>query len=394
MRHYIAVFDPASNKLQVTEAKRMTVRSSVRQIERPSTPSDNDDDEDKTTAAPPSASQYSRAALTEAFGTKKSRKAVAAVAENRLLAHGGDSIDNPISAAILSTIKDEDDNNNEGSDSLQSSIEQESSSQSRANKPLPLADLTATEISQVYPLTSLIFPGPPHTTLSQMPIAYWRDRVAHKKDIVTRSRFVSNRVQHLAQQHLADRESPSPLQLLQLLRYTLLLIEIYTYTTRLPPRQPIPPPEKWPAKTTTDASLSTNFLASLVAHFYPSGSPTHHAKTLLTTTILALTLQIPPPKFRPGPATPLLVTEPTDIALDLALQPADVAKLYRQLGCRMETVSDSDLRSWGWERLANRAGVKVKDAQGNQVALPRLKFAKLKFPIEFPKVSAGRPSRR
>ncbi|KIV91598.1 hypothetical protein PV10_06117 [Exophiala mesophila] len=387
MKHYIAVFDPASNKLQVTEAKRMTIRSSVRQV--PSTADDGDEDDEQQRSQP--SSQYTRAALTEAFGTKKSRKAVAAVAENRLLAQGGgDKADDPISRAILSSVDDIDDG------LLIHSINSEDGTASRANKPLPQADLSATEISQVYPLRSLVFPHPATTTLSQMPTASWKNRVANKKEVSTRSRFVSSRVQDVVQRHLAEPESREHLQTMQLLRYILVLIEMHTYTTRLPSRRPVPPPEKWPERTmSNDTTLSTGFLAAVVRHFFPmsaGGLPTTHAKTLLTTTILALTLQIPPPKFRPG--AEILVADPTEIALDLALQPKDVSKLYRELGCKMAPVSDAELRSWGWDKLADRIGKKVTGADGEEITIPRPKWPKLKFPIDFPKVSAGRPKQR
>jgi DNA-directed RNA polymerase I subunit RPA49 len=379
IRHYLAIFDPTSNELKVTVAKKMTVRNSVRQLDQA------EEDEDEGTSSFPPQTPSSRAALTEAFGTKKSKKAVASVAENRLLARGGENADNPLSSAILSTINDEDELND-----VANSIEAAASS--RSNKPLPQADLSATEIRDVYPLSSLVFPGPPRTTLSQMPIAYWRDNIKSKKDVRSRSRFISNRVQYLTQAYLSNPTEESVLLNLQLLRYILLLIELHSYISRLPQRRPIPPPEKWPAKTTSDASLSTAFLGKLTAHFLPTGQPTTHAKTLLTTTILALTLYIPPPKFQRG--SKILLTEPTDIALDLALQPTEVSKLFRELGCKMESVSDGDLRAWGLEKAVGKAGRKIVDADGKEITLPKPKFAKLKFPIEFPKVSAGRPGRR
>ena len=378
IRHYLAIFDPTTNELKVTEAKKMTVRSTVRQIEH----EEDEEDEEGASSFPP-ATPSSRAALTAAFGTKKSKKAVASVAENRLLAGSGEHGDDPISNAILSTIKDEE-------DGVANSVE--TGNTARSNKPLPQADLSATEIRDVYPLSSLVFPGPPQTTLSQMPIAYWRDNIKAKKDVRSRSRFISNRVHYLTQAYLSSPTDETLLRNLQLLRYILLLIEIHSYISRLPSRRPIPPPEKWPAKTTSDSSLSTAFLGKLIARFLPTGQPTNQAKTLLTTTILALTLHIPPPRFHHG--SKILITEPTDIALDLALQPTEVSKLFRELGCKIESVSDGDLRAWGLEKVIGKAGRKITDADGKEIALPKPKFAKLLFPVEFPKVSAGRPGRR
>ncbi|KAI1612224.1 DNA-directed RNA polymerase I subunit A49 [Exophiala viscosa] len=376
VKHYIAVFDPVTSHLKVLPAKKMSVRSSVRTPGQDS----NSDSEAEATQATPS----SRAALTAAFGTKKSKKAVASMAENRLLAHAGDAADgtqDALSSAILSSIKDEGDD----ADTVDQAT-------ARANKPLPQADLSATDITQVYPFSSLIFPGPPRTTLSQMPIAYWRDRIGSSKPVNSRFRFIAHRVEGLTKPHIDNPADKTYLTNLQILRYIQLLLEIHTYIARLPHRRPIPDPEKWPAKTTSDASLSTTFLSKLISHFFPTSQPTQQAKTLLITTILALTLHIPPPKFHAGQDLPALITEPTDISLDLALQPAEVNKYYRELGCKMDSLTEGELTRYGWEKAGKAR--KVVDATGKEVSLPKPKFAKLRFPIEFPKVSSGRPSAR
>jgi DNA-directed RNA polymerase I subunit RPA49 len=370
IRHYIAAFDPASNRLQVMEAKKVTVRSRVRQPAAP-----DDDSQNEITPQTPS----SRAALTQAFGTKKSKKAVVSMAENRLLARGGDAGDDPISTAILSSIKDEGD-------------DLEDVTASRVNKPLPQPDLTATHILEVYPPSSLVFPGPARTTLSQMPLAYWRERVAAKKDVKSRYRYVANRVERLTNLHLEEPEDETLLHKMQILRYIQLLLEIHTFVGRLAARKRIPQPEDWPAKTTSDVSLSTAFLSKLVRHFFPDGTANAHSQTLFVTTILALTLHVPPPKFRPGEDVHVLVTEPTDISLDLALPPTEVAKLYRELGCKMEALTEAELARWGWEKVGKART--VLDDYGNKVTVPKPKFAKLKFPIVFPKISAGRPMKR
>lgn len=379
VKHYIAVFDPATSHLKVVPAKKMTVRSSVRQ---PAQEDDSDANSEAEAAKPPPSS---RAALTEAFGTKKSKKAVASIAENRLLARGGadTTADDALSSAILSSIKDE----GPDDDTTQNQAA------SRANKPLPQPDLSATDITQVYPMSSLVFPSPARTTLSQMPLAYWRERIGAAKPVNSRFRFVANTVDRLTKSHIENPADETYLRHLQILRYIQLLLEIYSYINRLPHRKSIPDPDKWPAKTTSDANLSTTFLAKLVSHFFPTSQPTQQAKTLLVTTILALTLHIPPPKFRSGQDLPALITEPSDISLDLALQPTEVNKYYRELGCKIDSLSDAELTRYGWEKVGKPKKV-VDPNTGKEVNLPKPKFAKLRFPIEFPKVSSGRPMRR
>ncbi|KAK6365647.1 DNA-directed RNA polymerase I subunit rpa49 [Exophiala oligosperma] len=370
-KHYIAVFDPSSNKLSVIPAKKMTVRSSVRQA----APDESADTSDAEAQLSQPASS-SRAALTEAFGTKKSRKAVASMAENRLLARAED--DDPLSTAILSSIKEED------------APVLSAAAADRSNKPLPPADLTTDEIKDVYPLSVLVHPGPAHTTLSQMRIQPWIDRISASKEINSRFRYVAHRVKPLTALHI-DQQNEHTLLPLQLLRYITILLELYVYVSRLPPLRTIPQPEKWPESTISDTHLGSAFLSKLLHAFFPNSLPTAHARTLLTTTILALTLHIPPPKWTPGADVNVLLTEPSDIGLDLALQPAEVGKYYRELGCRMETLTDNELTKYGWEKVGK--GKKATDEDGaGGVKKPR--FAKLRFPVEFPKISAGRPSRR
>ncbi|KIW27360.1 uncharacterized protein PV07_07104 [Cladophialophora immunda] len=385
VRHYIAVFDPASNKLKVVEAKRVTVRSTVRQVDNQESDGEEDGAETKPAPTP------SRAALTQAFGTKKSKRAVASSAENRLLARDGENVDNPVSNAILSSIKEEDD---------PADMMVDAGASARANKPLPQANLDTTDITQVYDLSELVFPGPYRTTLSQMPIAYWKECAKNKKPVSTHLRFVATRVGYLTQRHLKQPDNPDVLLKLQILRYIQLLVEIHKYVSHLPARRPVARPEQWPAGTTTgDSALSTAFKARLMARFFPNHLPSAFNRTRLTATILALTLHVPPPVFTPGDTPKTLFAEPTDITLDLAMPHAEVHKLYRELGCKIEAMTDAELQRHGWDKVSlvsqRGAGGLADDGHGNgPVKLPRPKFAKLRFPVEFPRISAGRPGRR
>ncbi|EXJ72344.1 uncharacterized protein A1O5_04848 [Cladophialophora psammophila CBS 110553] len=392
VKHYIAVFDPASNKLTVVGARKMTVRSTVRQLDK-----ESDDEEEAEETMP--ALTPSRAALTQAFGTKKSKRAVTSSAENRLLARDGEDRDHPVSNAILSSIKEEDD----------PAVMVDAGAASRTNKPLPQADLDTTDITEVYNLSSLVFPGPSRTTLSQMPIAFWKECVKKKKPISTHLRFVATRVGYLAQRHLKQPDNEEVLIKLQILRYIQLLVEIHKYVSHQSPRRPLAQPEQWPKGTTTDASLSTAFKGRLMSHFFPNNTPTVFNKTLLTSTILALTLHIPPPNFTPGESPKTLFTEPSDITLDLAMPHAEIYKLYRELGCKMESMTNGELQRYGWNKVLSsplppRQNGRIDDDDDddddegtNAVVLrklPKPKFAKLRFPVEFPRISAGRPTGR
>jgi len=253
---------------------------------------------------------------------------------------------------------------------------------SQATKPLPPADLTTDDISLVYPLNSLIYPHPPNQTLALMPIQNWRSRISSKKEVKTTSRYIAARVGYLTRSLVAQPDNETLLQKLQSLRYINLLVEISSYLRRQNPRRTITPYNKWPENTLSDQSTLPSFLVpKLLNHFLPQHQPTTYAMNLLHTTIFALTLQIPPPSLNPGVNT--LITEPTDIALDLAMDRGEVNKLYRELGCKIASASEGELSRWGLEKTAK----KVERGQ-------KPKFAKLTFPIEFPKQSQGRAPAR
>lgn len=374
IKHYIAVFDPASGSLNVVEAKKMTVRSCVRV---PDQESEDEDGEGRVPKTP------SRAALTEAFGTKKSKRAVASMAENRLLARDADNAGDPVTAAILETIDDGSEDSDDSGISAPSAV--------RAHKPLPQVDTTAEYVTEVYPLSQLVHPAPYQTTLSQMPLGFWKDCLKKNKAVPTTLRFVATHVTHLGQRHLKEPNNAEVLQKLQLLRYIQLLVEIHKFISHQSRHKPLTAVERWPHGTTSDSSLSSAFKERILDYFFPTSVANGPGRTLLTSTILALTLMIPPPIWTPGVAPKYLFTEPTEITLDLALPQTEIHKLFRELGCRFETMTENELKKFGWEKVTP---TQQSGEDGKRAKTPRPKFAKLKFPVEFPKVSSGRPEKR
>lgn len=365
-KHYVAVFDPTTGKLDVTEAKKMIVRPQVRQFQKEQ---ESEDDDTAPAARPPS-----RAALTEAFGTKKSKRAIQSIAENRLLARGGDG-DDPLSKALLSTLAGEDD------DQL------DVSALSRSSKPLPPANISAQNVEDAYSLSTLIIPHPYKDTLAKTSVSYWESRASKDDTIKTNVRFVAHRVGYLLKAHLALDDNPSRLQQVQVLRYIELLVQLHKHVMTLPAQRPIPELSGWPTKIlTTFANVSEQkeLLQQLISHFFPDRKRSHHALTLLRSTILALTLHIPPPSLDSGDK--MLMSEPTDIYLDLALDQKDAFMLFRELGCKVDFATDAELKKWGLSKLRQ----KIRGANGKEFTPPRPKFATLRLPLQFPKLSQGK----
>lgn len=366
LKHYVAVFDPTTGDLQVTGARRLTARSIVRRREAALSEDEASGEETKVIT-----NYSSRAALTNTFGTKKSKKAVQSMAENRLLARGGDDAENPLSKAILSSMPASD---------IPEDIDTKQLAQS--NKPLPVPDLYTDDVKLAYPFTSLVFPHPPATTLDHMPITAWVNSVAEDKPVSAASRFVANRVAYLVRPYRALPEDANLKLNLQLLRYMLLLIELSRHIATLRPHGQIPPPSSWPLKTIT-GNIPFHLISSALQHFFPTNQLTTPSTTLLHTTILALALHIPPPSLQVTPGT--LITEPTDLQLDLALKPEMCSKYYKELGCKMVSASDAELVLWGLEKMTK----KRKTVEGEK-NIPKPKFAKLVLPLVFPTMSTGR----
>ena len=363
LKHYAAVYDPFSGQLQVTEAKRMKIRSSVRQQEQVP-------EEDDSTDIKPTTNYSARAALTHAFGTKKSKKAVASVAENALIARAAaENLDSPTTQALLSSIP---------TSELADQLGESASSLIQANKPLPVPDLTTNDITKVYPLSSLVFPSPPSKTLNKMPVDDWKSRIANKQPIECGSRFVAIRSTPAVMAVTANPDNQNVLETLHILRYLLILIELAFFLRTIPSNKPIPPISKWPSPLRDSKEIPEPLLSKILEKYCPNSlGPTKNATTLLNTTILALTLHIPPPSGNHGVG--ILATEPYDIQQDLSLKPDEVRHLFRELGCKWEPATDAELERWGLVK-------KKPKKEGGQAA----RFAKLKFPIEFPKMSRGK----
>ncbi|KPI36999.1 uncharacterized protein AB675_5999 [Cyphellophora attinorum] len=375
-KHYVAIFDPATKQLTVTEAKKLAARSTVRQVEQDKADSDSENEH------PTPSQRASRAALVEAFGTKKSRKALQGAAENRLLARG--SGNDSLSEAIRSSVKQED-----VLADPDFGASQEAAAQS--NKPLPPANLTTTDIREVYAISRLVRPRG-QATLDDISVAKWESYASRTppKPIVSAFHFVANRAGPLLQrqaQLLETGESPNrflPLVKthIRLLRYIEFLLYLHKFLAAAKPRRQLDRLDR-DAANIQDMCAILPFASLLnhFSHFFPDNMPTAPAMTLLRSTILAFTLHIPPAGRVPD--TQVLVTEPTDIARDLGKDIDEMLKLYRELGCQNKPLSDTEIAMWGLERLR----------KGDSKVATKVKFAKLKFPIEFVKVSQGARAR-
>ncbi|KAF7513281.1 hypothetical protein GJ744_009702 [Endocarpon pusillum] len=369
LKHYVAVFDPIRGQLDITEAKKMTVRRTIRQAGAV---------EEDAAPVEPSSSYSSRSVLTHTFGTKKSKKLVQSRAENVFYSQDADpNAANPLSEALLSSMPEP-----EALPTTSDGRPIDAAAAIQAGKPLPKPDLSATDVCQAYPLSNLVFPSPYHSTLAAMPIAEWRKLISEAKIVSSSSRFVAERVAYITQAANIHPSPETPQTItLQLLRYIYLLIEFSRAISRFRHDRPITAISKWSTgKITDQPSFPTPLLNALTTKYCPGGKgPTKSDLILLHTTILALTLHIPPPSGTHGPD--VLATDPTHIQQDLHLSPHDARQYFRELGCKVNTATETELSTWGIRKPGEKAGVMTK-------------YAKLRLPLVFPRVSKGPPSGR
>ncbi|KAJ9384837.1 hypothetical protein DTO063F5_4535 [Paecilomyces variotii] len=380
LKHYIAVVDPAQKTWQFVEARKVTLRGVVRRLKvRGDKEEEEEEDEVQTIRA-------QRNALTDAFGTKQSRKAAQSVAENATLSNAPAGQTNAAESALLSSMPVDTLAMKDKERAVQAEIQ--------AAKPIPQANLSASHPSDVYPLDVLVAGGV--STLRQLPnIKEWQDSVAAGREVRVTSRYVVNRVNAVV-------ESENTTQL-QILRYILLLLEFARSlrggakaggtlppgSKRLPPRDDLRrilsstlggnPSEK----IAPSAVLPDPVIDSIRRKHAPQGS--HLTKTditLLHTTICALSLHIPPAPAKDGGSSSQggnspneLATDPSDLRDDLRLDNQVILQYFRELGCRVDRPRESEFAKWG--------------IKGGKVEAAARRVCRLRVPVEFPKVSRG-----
>ncbi|KAJ5518871.1 hypothetical protein N7453_001293 [Penicillium expansum] len=369
VKHYVAVIDPERKTWKVVEVRRATLRGAVRSRK----PEEDSDEEMNTMRA-------QRTALTNTFGTKQSRKAVQSMAENAQLSNAPTGAVPQAGAALISSLPANTASGLAKALAMQAEVQ--------AAKPLPTPNLAVSHPSDVYTIETLV-PGS-HSTLSQLNgVDEWKSQVEAGLGVTTVSRYVSNRVGAVVN---SDNTTH-----LQVLRFIQLLIEFGRClkhaganakgggpgSKRLPPREDL-------------RRILSNTTGSAVAKPKPGAAPepastdllpdggyvSKNDFTLLHTTICALSLHIPPQPARDGGSSSLggnapneLATDPSDLRDDLRLDPNTIHQYFRELGCRIDKPRETEFAKW--------------NIKGGRAEAHARRVARLRVPVEFPKVSRG-----
>lgn len=400
LKHYIAVIDPEKKTWQFVEARKVTLRGAVRKM-KPLEDEESSEDEEMVTSLPTLSLEMQmlivqqtmraqKTALTHAFGTKQSKKVVQSMAENAQLSNAPAGAANAAESALLSSMP---------ADSATDMASKTAAVQAQvqAAKPLPQANLAATHPADVYPVDVLVPNG--SSTLRQLPgVKEWTETVGSGLAVTTTSRYVSRRVEAVV-------KSGNTTQI-QILRFILLLLEFARSlrpggrdagpgSKRLPPRDDLrrvlssssgsisAKNTLASAPTSTENTLPDPVIDAIRRRFAPQGS--HLSKndiTLLHTTICALSLHIPPQPAKDGGSSTQggnsaneLATDPSDLRDDLRLDNTVVTQYFRELGCRVDKPRETEFAKWG--------------IKGGKAEAAARRVARLKVPVEFPKVSRG-----
>jgi DNA-directed RNA polymerase I subunit RPA49 len=402
VKHYVAVIDPEHKTWKVVEVRRATLRGAVRS--RKSEEEDPDEEmvcpflrssiyqQYQTNKHHQNTMRAQRTALTNTFGTKQSRKAVQSMAENAQLSNAPAGAVPQAGAALISSLPADTASGHAKALAMQAEVQ--------AAKPLPTPNLAVSHPSDVYTIETLV-PGS-HSTLSQLNgVDEWKSQVEAGLGVTTVSRYVSNRVGAVVN---SDNKSH-----LQVLRFIQLLIEFGRSlknagasakgggpgSKRLPPREDlrrilsnttgaVTKPKPGAAADSASADLLPESVIDAVRRrFAPSGGyVSKNDFTLLHTTICALSLHIPPQPARDGGSSSLggnapneLATDPSDLRDDLRLDPNTIHQYFRELGCRIDKPRETEFAKW--------------NIKGGRAEAHARRVARLRVPVEFPKVSRG-----
>lgn len=208
LKHYIGVYNPETGKLQLVQARKLVIRSTLRSSD------DDGKDNDSENDAPNNLSARSNLGL--AFGTKKSQKAIRSLTANAIKASPtksksqtsgpGRALD-PLASAVVSSMAPFT-SSMPTREQMQAEIDE--------NKPIPKPNLAAETPAEVYPVEQLVGGT---NVLRHMNVQELMEKVKAGEDVQTKSLFVSRRLRGVVQSDDVKR--------VRMLRYLLLLLEWY-----------------------------------------------------------------------------------------------------------------------------------------------------------------------
>ena len=351
LKHYVGVYDSATGKLEVMEARKMVVRGSVRAHQYTA--------QDETSMVGLSRVFYRNPLLTlhpqnmrerrndlgQTFGTKKAKKAIASVTENAIspnksvrdLENGGKVKLDAASAAMMESM---------AAATAGMATREQLAAEAEGAKPRPKGKFDANDVTEVYTVDSLIGLD----VMKLIPVKTWQDTIKSKKEIRVASQYVARRIANAA----------SSVEKLKLLRYMLLLLELYN-SSRLVRGVRILP-KRDDLKRILD-EIPEVVMEGVRRKFADAGSMSKFQQDLMITHLCALAFLVD--NFE---------LDTWDLKEDLKLETKEMAQYFHEIGAKISAFSAVEGKKMGLERAA----------------IAQRKIAKLKLPLDFPRVAFGR----
>ena len=218
-----------------------------------------------------------------------------------------------------------------------------------ASKPRPTASLDATDIKDVYTVDNLIGVD----ILKVVPVFDWLQAIKAKKEIVVQSEYVAHRIQNTA-------SSPEKLKIL---RYLLLLIDLHIsskpkFSKRVLPRRD--------EMKRVAGGLPEAVVESVRRQFSSNGEMSKYQTDLLTTHICALACLVDN-----------YTVDMYDLQSDLRLDTKGMSQYFQEIGAKIVALPEAVRKELGLDKAT----------------AAQRKVAKLKLPLEFPRVAFARRAR-
>jgi len=215
-----------------------------------------------------------------------------------------------------------------------------------ASKPRPTNNPHATEPKEAYPIETLVGLD----TMKLIPVRQWQESIKAKREIVTNSRFVAHRIQNFV----------SNAEKLKLLRFMLLLLDFYNASRSGRGGRTMPKREDL-KKILGD--MPEAVLEGVKRRFSEGGTMPKFKVDSLIMHLCALACVVD--NFE---------VNTWDLKEDLKLETKEIAQYFHEIGAKITGLSDVERKRLGLEKAA----------------AAQRKVAKLKIPLDFPKVSQGR----
>ncbi|KAH7074603.1 DNA-directed RNA polymeras-like protein I 49 kDa polypeptide [Paraphoma chrysanthemicola] len=346
LKDYVGVFDPATNKLQLVPVKRVTVRSTLRSETKEMR------EEQEKLEARQATMMAKRHALAAEFGSKKSRKAIEDMTLNAISSgKPGDptsSRNESVAENILSNMTlaigamptKED---------LAAAVD--------SSKPRPTPNLAAEYPTDVYSIETVV--GSELMTLIE--VKDWIDASEAGRGLDLTSRFVAKRMLSLVRN--------KQIQKLKVLRFIYLSISFAAALGGGGAGRPKKIPKKGQLEDMMGDDAPAGSVMALRRKFAPSDSfemPRWNIDNLMTH-IAAAALIVD--NFE---------VDVNDLRDDLKLENKEIKAYFQELGCRVNNPTATELAKY-----------KLTKAESINHSI-----AKLKLPLQFPKVGGPRKGKK